>query len=150
MFEKLKFWKGSKKGKVFEDEFMELQTGLIALCMEVTEGNIDKVFAYGSNEKKSKSFNAFFEKNGEILTLRQLGIHKELIRQFLRVGTEDLVGLDAIGEKYGRPVPTELKLLYDVRTKKFRSDYRYEEICSARTGRTAADIFDEWIAEMKG
>jgi hypothetical protein len=47
--------------KVFEDEFMELQSGLISLCLEVTRGKVDKVFAYGSNEKKSKSFNAFLK-----------------------------------------------------------------------------------------
>lgn len=136
--------------KVFEDEFMELQTGLIALCLEVTNGKVDKVFAYGSNEKHSTMFNAFFEVNGEIRTLNTLGIPKELAFQFLGIGIEDLEKLDDIGKTYGRPVPTELKLYYDVRTKKFRSEYRYEEICSARTGRAAEDVFNEWIAEMKG
>ena len=136
--------------KVFEDEFMELQTGLISLCLEVTQGKVDKVFAYGSNEKKSTMFNAFFEVDGEIKTLNLLGVPRELAFQFLSLGMDDLEKLDSIGKKYGRPVPTELKLYYDVRTKKFRSEYKYEEVCSARTGRAAEDVFDEWIAEMKG
>ncbi len=136
--------------KVFEDEFMELQTGLISLCLEVTQGKVDKVFAYGSNEKKSTMFNAFFEVDGEIKTLNLLGVPRELAFQFLSLGMDDLEKLDAIGKKYGRPVPTELKLYYDVRTKKFQSEYKYEEVCSARTGRAAEDVFDEWIAEMKG
>ena len=60
--------------KVFEDEFMELQTGLISLCLELTEGKVDKVFAYGSNEKKSAAFNAFFEVDGTIKTTNQLNL----------------------------------------------------------------------------
>ena len=136
--------------RVFEDEFMDLQTGLISLCLEVTQGKVDKIFAYGSNEKKSTMFNAFFEVNGEIKTLAMLGISNELAFQFLGLGIEDLEKLDAIGAKYNRPVPTELKLYYDVRTRKFRSEYKYEEVCSARTGKSAGEVFDEWLAEMRG
>ena len=135
--------------KVFEDEFMDLQTGLISLCLEVTHGKVDKVFAYCSNEKKSKMFNAFFEVDGEIKTLNLLGVSNDLTDQFLDVGISDVLRLDAIGAKYNRPVPTELKLYYDVRTRKFRSEYKYEEVCSARTGKSAGQVFFEWIAEMK-
>ncbi len=135
--------------RVFEDEFMDLQTGLISLCLEVTQGKVDKVFAYGSNEKKSTMFNAFFEVNGEIKTLNMLGVSKELAFQFLGLGIEDLEKLDAIGAKYKRPVPTELKLYYDVRAKKFKSEYKYEEVCSARTGKSAGEVFNEWLAEMR-
>lgn len=135
--------------RVFEDEFMDLQTGLISLCLEVTQGKVDKVFAYGSNEKKSTMFNAFFEVNGEIKTLNMLGVSQELAFQFLGVGIEDLEKLDAIGAKYNRPVPTELKLYYDVRARKFKSEYKYEEVCSARTGKSAGEVFNEWLAEMR-
>ena len=135
--------------RVFEDEFMDLQTGLISLCLEVTQGKVDKVFAYGSNEKKSTMFNAFFEVNGEIKTLNMLGVSKELAFQFLGLGLEDLEKLNAIGAKYNRPIPTELKLYYDVRAKKFKSEYKYEEVCSARTGKSAGEVFNEWLAEMR-
>lgn len=135
--------------RVFEDEFMDLQTGLISLCLEVTQGKVDKVFAYGSNEKKSTMFNAFFEVNGEIKTLNMLGVSQELAFQFLGLGIEDLEKLNAIGAKYNRPIPTELKLYYDVRARKFKSEYKYEEVCSARTGKSAGEVFNEWLAEMR-
>ena len=135
--------------RVFEDEFMDLQTGLISLCLEVTQGKVDKVYAYGSNEKKSTMFNAFFEVNGEIKTLNMLGVSKELAFQFLGLGIEDLEKLNAIGAKYNRPIPTELKLYYDVRARKFKSEYKYEEVCSARTGKSAGEVFNEWLAEMR-
>lgn len=68
--------------KVFEDEFMDLQSALISLCFEVVGEKVSKVYAYCSNEKKSKMFNAFFDVNGEIKTLNQLGVPKELAFEF--------------------------------------------------------------------
>ena len=48
------------------------------------------------------------------------------------------------------PIPTEIKLYYDVDSKKFDAKYKYEEVCSAKTGKDAAEIFSEWISEISG
>lgn len=136
--------------KVFEDEFMDLQSGLISLCIEVANQKVSKVYAYCSNEKKSKMFNAFFEVDGEIKTLNQLGVSNKLAFQFLKIGTEDLEKIDAVCTKYNMPIPTEIKLYYDVDSKKFDAKYKYEEVCSAKTGKDAAEIFLEWISEISG
>ena len=87
--------------------------------------------------------------DGEIRTLGKLGVPDELAFRFLKIGTEDVQKLDILGEKHNRPVPTELKLYYDVLTKQFRAEYKYEEVCSSRTGKAAGEVFFEWIAEMK-
>lgn len=136
--------------KVFEDEFMDLQAALISLCMEVTERKISKVYAYCSNEKKSKMFNAFFDVNGEIKTLNQLGVPNQLVFQFLKLGTEDLEKIDDICIKYNMPIPTEMKLYYDVASGKYDAKYKYEEVCSGKTGKNAGEVFLEWISEIKG
>ncbi len=136
--------------KVFEDEFMDWQSALISLCMEVTEQKISKVYAYCSNEKKSKMFNAFFDVNGEIKTLNQLGVPNKLAFQFLKLGTEDLEKVDAICTKYNMPIPTEMKLYYDVTLGKYDAKYKYEEVCSAKTGKNAGEVFLEWVSEIKG
>lgn len=135
--------------KVFEDEFMEVQSGLIALCMEVTDGKIDKVFVYCSNEKNCKTFNAFFAVNGELKKLHELGIPSGMIKQFLSIGTNDVDTLDAIGAKHNRRVPTELKLYYDVKSGRFDARYKYEEVCSAIMGIDPDDIYRDWISEVK-
>lgn len=137
-------------GKVFEDEFMDLQSGLISLCLEVAEKKINKVYAYCSNEKKSKMFNAFFEVDGQIKTLNQLGVSNKLAFQFLKMGTEDLEKIDAICTKYDMPIPTEMKLYYDVELGKYDAKYKYEEVCSAKTGKSAGEVFSEWISEIRG
>ena len=72
--------------KVFEDEFMDVQSSIISLCLELTERKVDKVYAYCSNEKYCLIFNA---------------------------------------------------------------NYKYEEVCSANTGKDSVDVFWEWIAEVK-
>lgn len=136
--------------KVFEDEFMDLQAGLISLCLEVTEKNVNKVYVYCSNEKKSKMFNAFFDVNGEIKTLNQLGVPNKLAFQFLKLGTEDLEKVDVICKKYNMPIPTEMKLYYDVTSGKYDAKYKYEEVCSAQTGKNAGEVFLEWISEIRG
>lgn len=135
--------------KVFEDEFMEVQSGLIELCMEVTSGKVDKIFAYCSNEKTSKAFNAFFEVNGEIKNLHELGVPNGLIKQFLRLGTNDVDTLDTLGEKHNRRIPTEMKLFYDVKSGRFDARYKYESICSTITGIRPDDVYKNWINEMK-
>ena len=109
--------------KKFEDQFMDLQSELISLSLEVTDKKVDKIYAYASIEEKSQMFNAFFEAAGEIKTLNQLGIDHNRMMQFLKLGTEDLDKIKALGKEYAMPVPTELKLHYDVKTGKYNADY---------------------------
>ena len=95
-------------------------------------------------------FNAFFDVNGEIKTLDQLGVTDEPAFEFLRTGTEDLVKVDDICTKYNMRVPTEMKLYYDVKSGKLDAEYKYEEICSAKTRKSAGEVFIEWVSEIKG
>ena len=134
---------------VFEDEFMDVQAGLISLCLEVTEEKVDKVYAYCSNEKGCKMFNAFFAVDGQIKMVHQLGVPDELVVHFLKLGTGDIVTLDNVCKKHKRPAPTELKLYYDVKTGKFNADYKYEEVCPADSEIDSVDVFHEWMEEIK-
>ena len=137
-------------GKKFEDEFMDLQSGLVSLCLELTEQNVSKVYIYCSIERKSKMFNAFFEIDGKIKTLNQLGANKALIMQFLKLGTTDLEEIKNICISNNMPIPTEMKMCYDAKTGKFDGQYKYEEICSEKTGKNAGEVFLNWISEIKG
>lgn len=133
----------------FEDKFMEVQSGLISLCLEVTESKVDKIFAYASIEKKSTMFNAFFEKGGEVLTLHQLNIDNGTAIEFLKIGTADLQKIKRICEQNETPTPTEIKMYYDVKTGKYNADYKYDEVCSAKIGISSGEVFMEWYNEIK-
>lgn len=135
--------------KIFEDEFMALQTELIALCLEVTNKSVDKIYAYASIEEKSQMFNAFVEVDGEIKTLNQLGINNNLIMQFLKLGTTDLSKIRELCKENRRQVPTEMKMYYDVKTGKYNADYQYSETCPSKTNISAGEVFMNWLNEMK-
>lgn len=90
IFDKLK---GGKKDKVFEDELMDTQSELIALTLNMVGKAADKIFAYCSIEAKSQMFNVFFELDGKIKTLNEMGIVPSRAMELLRTGTH---GLDKI------------------------------------------------------
>lgn len=136
-------------GRTFEDEFMDIQAGLISLCLELTGEGVDKLYAYVSIEQKSMMFNAFFEKSGKVLTINQLGVDNTTAMNFLKIGTMDLQKMKSVCEENGKDVPTEIKMYYDVRTHKFNSDCKYEEICSAKTGVSSGEAFTSWYNEIK-
>lgn len=133
----------------FEDAFMEEQSELIALCLEAVGNKADKVFAYASIEKKSQSFNAFFQIGNEIKTLNLMGIDEDIETEFLDLGTNDLDKIRHVCEKYNMPIPTEMKMTYDIRTGKYDADYRYDEICSVETGISSYTVFINWMNEVK-
>ena len=135
--------------KIFEDAFMDFQSTLISLCLEATGDTVNKIYGYCSNERKSKMFNVFFEADNMIKTLDEFDIPHETQFAVLRIGTKDLFKLDKLCEEYNKPVPRELKMIYDVRTGKFDASYKYEEVCTPQTGVAAEDVFRQWQDEVK-
>lgn len=131
--------------KSFEDEFLEVQTQIISLCIEFAENRADKIYAYGSIEEHSLSFNAFFNIDGKIKTTNQIVTDTDAIWDFLDLGQSDLEKLIKICTRYGKPVPTELKMIYDCKSGTIDTKYQYESICSAKTGIDASEIFMEWL-----
>lgn len=136
-------------GKVFEDEFMDLQSQIISLCLELVGSEVSKVYAYGSIEERSISFNAFFDIGGEIKTINNIVANTEAIWEFLDLGVSDLGKIKELCKKYNRATPTELKMIYDYESGKFDSQYKYESICSAKTGIDSSRVFMNWLNEIQ-
>ena len=137
--------------RVFEDEFMEAQSRIIALCVEFAGNRADKVYAYGSIEESSISFNAFFNIDGQIKTTNNIAADPDAIWDFLDLGEADLEKIRQICihyEKPVQPVPTELKIIYDCKSGKIDTEYKYESICSAKTGTDSSEIFMKWLDEV--
>ena len=135
------------KPRVFEDEFSEIQTGLISLCMELTRTKVNKVFAYCSIEDKSQAFNAFFQKDGKILKNNQVGANIETVNDFLRLGTNDLDKLREVCIRYGKPVPRQIKMVYDAKTHGFDARISYDSLLDE--GKSAGQAFMDWRNEAE-
>ena len=131
--------------KVFEDDFLDVQSRIIALCVEFADNKADKVYVYGSIEENSISFNAFFNIGGQIKTTNNVVTDTDTIWDFLDLGESDLEKIKEICIHYGKPVPTELKMIYDCKTGQIDTKYQYNSICSAKTGIDSSEIFLKWL-----
>lgn len=85
------------------------------------------------NDLSTQRRNVFFELDGKIKTLNEMGTVPSCAMELLRTGTHGLDKIKEICAKYNYPTPTEIKMIYDVKTKKFNVAYQYKEICSAKT-----------------
>lgn len=119
----------------YEYDFMEAQKSIISLCLELTDQKVDQIYAYGSIEEKSLSFNAFFTKDGNIITINKLPIDTNLMWNFLDLGAEDLRKLRVVCENHKKVVPTEIKLVYNLSTGGLDAAYKYETVASPKTGK---------------
>ena len=136
-------------GKIFEDEFMDLQAEYVSLCLELFEDRADEIYIYVANEEDVRSFNAFCKVGGEVKMLHEMSIEPPMAFKFLRIGTNDAKRFSILCDKYNMPVPRELKMHYYVRTGKFEAKYKYEPVCSSKMEADSQDIFDDWVQEIK-
>ncbi len=143
------FNKNKANEEEFRTKFMELQTGIISLCLEFTNSDVDYIYAYASMEESSYSFNAFFSKNDEVLRLEEINEDDDLDWKFLELGGEDVQKIRFLCEEYKVTRPTEMKMYYDVKTGKYKADFKYEPICTSENDIVADEIFDNWVDDIK-
>lgn len=110
----------------FEKEFTDVQTGLIALCLEAVPEAVDKVYAYAFIGEGSSMFNAFFELDGSVLPAHKVIRDNSLLLQVMKLGTDDLEKLRSICSEYEAKCPMEMRMCYNCKTKKFTADYKYK------------------------
>mgnify|MGYP001630885857 CR=1 FL=1 len=119
----------------FEDAFMDAQSEIISLCLEfldLTGQDADEIYAYAYQNEHETMFNAFFKKDGTILSAGKLG-SDEQSDAFLHVGIESVIKLVAVCKKYEHKCPNECKLIYHVTSKQFDAKYEYTD-CVAEKG----------------
>lgn len=137
---------GDEKNKVFEDEFMDIQSEIISLCMDYVDKNADIIYAYCAIEERMQSFNACFRCGNELKRVEDFDKSRPEKMKFLRDGSSRLFDIREVCANYNLPVPTQIKMIYDVNTGKFKADYKYEKVC---TDISADEVYDEWVEELK-
>jgi hypothetical protein len=112
--------------KEFEEIFSELQADMISICMEYVEDRADKVYVYASCEEGIISSSFFYLINNKYVKSHKLNDALEKGEERYDVSAErGFMVLDIINEntekikvlckEYERDMPTEMKLIYDVR-----------------------------------
>nr|WP_026907648.1 immunity protein YezG family protein [Paucisalibacillus globulus] len=142
--------------KEFEDRFSELQADMISICMEFVEDRADKVYVYASSEEGIISSRFFYLINNKYVKSHKVndalteGEEKYDIshkRGFmvLNIINEDIEKIKKLCEEYERDMPTEMKLIFDVRSGKYKAEYKYDLVYTNDDIKTAGHIADEVV-----
>lgn len=140
---------------IFEDKVSEIQKDMLKLAFELSEGKVDKLYVYGSHENNTFSFNAFFEKNNIIYSINklpQIGVQNmtsDRMFNFLEIGIENLKKLISLYKEENRDAPTQIKLVYDNRSKSAKAKFSYDQFYSNSETLTPEAIFLQWYEEIK-
>ena len=140
---------------MFEDEFSELQADMVDICNEYSCEAAEKIFIYVSYEGLLNT-DYFYSINGDIIERHKLntsGINADFDvsvdcqKQVLNILKEDVHKIKAVCDKYNQPMPTEMRLVYEPKTKKFTAEYKYENQTSDKI--SVFDNYDAWFEEER-
>ena len=140
---------------MFEDEITELQADMVDICNEYSCEAADKIFIYVSYEGLLNT-DYFYSINGDIIERHKLntsGINADFDvsvdcqKQVLNILKEDVYKIKAVCDKYNQPMPTEMRLVYEPKTKKFTAEYKYENQTSDKI--SVFDNYDAWFEEER-
>ena len=146
--------------KEFEDRFSELQADMISICMEYVEDRADKIYVYASCEEGVISSRFFYLINNKYVKSHKLNDAVEIGEErydvsaergfmVLDILNEDIEKIKALCKEYDRDMPTEMKLIYDVKSGNFKAEYKYDLVYTNDDIKTATHIFNEWFEEIK-
>ncbi|AZV44289.1 immunity protein YezG family protein [Peribacillus asahii] len=146
--------------KEFEDRFSELQADMISICMEYVEDRADKVYVYASCEEGMISGKFFYLINNQYVKCHKVNdalengeerydVSTKRQSMVLRIICEDIKKVKVLCKEYERDMPTEMKLIYDVKSGNFKAEYKYDLVYTNDDIKTADHIADEWFEEVK-
>ena len=133
--------------KGFEDAFTDLQSEFVSLCMEYTNGSVDKIYIYIYQSATQIFFNAFFAKDKKIYLLNDW-FDDDQINDFFFFCVEDVDNIVEVCDTYDGKCPYEFKLSYNVKTKSFDAKYNYDDI-AMENDVDLVDIYKEWQKECE-
>ena len=142
--------------KVFEDLFMDLQADMVVACVGYVKGRADKVYVYGSYEGRTISSDWFYEIDGQVVARHKTntisleydvsGRNQNICLDILNESIDDMIDLC---KDHNRPMPTEIKMIYDVKKNSLDVQYKYDNQWLNHKTKYADDIADEWFEEIK-
>lgn len=150
--------------KVFEAYFSELQADMVSICLEYVFERANKIYIYCSHEEGFISNDFFYDINGKIVERHKLNdalINEESNVNFsydtsvdrqkavVRIINENIKEMIKLCKEYERDMPTEMKLIYDVKSGSFKAEYQYDLVYTNDDIKTADHIAEEWFEEIK-
>ena len=143
--------------RVFEDQLMDIQSDMISLSLEYIENKAETVYIYVVLEDGLVSFDVFYKIGGFIseksdvnkYLSEKINDSDDIQFSLLEYGIEDAEKIEVLFEENSKEVPTEIRLVYDVKNNSLKSNYRYDAMYEKNEDLSVSDVFEAWIQEEK-
>ena len=143
--------------RVFEDQLMDIQSDMISLSLEYVENKAETVYIYVVLEDGLVSFDVFYKIGGFIseksdvneYLSEKINDSDDIQFSLLEYGIEDAEKIEVLFEENSKEVPTEIRLVYDVKNNSLKSNYRYDAMYEKNEDLSVSDVFETWIQEEK-
>ena len=143
--------------RVFEDQLMEIQSDMISLSLEYVENKAEIVYIYVVLEDGLVSFDVFYKIGGFIseksdvneYLSEKINDSDDIQFSLLEYGIEDAEKIEVLFKENSKEVPTEIRLVYDVKNNSLKSNYRYDAMYEKNEDLSVSDVFEAWIQEEK-
>ena len=142
---------------IFEDQLMDIQSDMISLSLEYVENKEETVYIYVVLEDGLVSFDVFYKIGGFIseksdvneYLSEKINDSDDIQFSLLEYGIEDAEKIEVLFEENSKEVPTEIRLVYDVKNNSLKSNYRYDAMYEKNEDLSVSDVFEAWIQEEK-
>lgn len=148
--------------KQFEDEFSGLQADMVSICMEYVDGKADEIFIHCSYEEERISCNIFYKINNIIVRRSKVNdaLTEEQRRNFqydtsdnrqqqlVHIVNDNIENIGKLCTAINHPIPTEMKIHYDVSKNSMKAQYCYDLLYTNRPDVRISDIFTAWFNEI--
>ena len=142
---------------IFEDQLMDIQSDMISLSLEYIENKAETVYIYVVLEDGLVSFDVFYKIGGFIseksdvneYLSEKINDSDDIQFSLLEYGIEDAEKIEVLFEENSKEVPTEIRLVYDVKNNSLKSNYRYDAMYEKNEDLSVSDVFEAWIQEEK-
>lgn len=143
--------------RVFEDQLMDIQSDMISLSLEYIENKAETVFIYVVLEDGLVSFDVFYKIGGFIseksdvnkYLSEKINDSDDIQFSLLEYGIEVAQKIEVLFEENSKEVPTEIRLVFDVKNNSLKSNYRYDAMYEKNEDLSVSDVFETWIQEEK-
>ena len=142
---------------IFEDQLMDIQSDMISLSLEYIENKAETVYIYVVLEDGLVSFDVFYKIGGFIseksdvneYLSEKINDSDDIQFSLLEYGIEDAEKIEVLFKENSKEVPTEIRLVYDVKNNSLKSNYRYDAMYEKNEDLSVSDVFEAWIQEEK-
>ena len=130
---------------------------MVSLAMEYVQKQADAIYIYGISEQEIISYNVFFKIKDSVVKIHKVNSvlknkvndSDDILFSVLRYGNEDLQALIDLCDNNGHEHPTELWLVYDVKSNHLETKYSYEARYENDEDLIPRLEFEKWFEEIK-